>query len=137
MKKKTIILSSLIALMVIAISIKGVNASKISTTNNLQAKYLQAWCAMNNGIEKQLIKNEPDLTCVTNTHTVSVDVAEKWDRSIGLALQYNMLINKPVKVILVVEKPSDFELVNRVKTVLKEPNFTVEYVTPDSLQIDK
>ena len=96
-----------------------------------EKEYQHAWCTANNGIEE--FRN-PDLTrvdCLTETHAVEFDFAEKWAESIGQSLYYQYLTGKKAKVVLILEHPEkQYKYFERASKLSKIYHFDIEYVTP-------
>lgn len=75
--------------------------------------------------------------CLTNTHAIEFDFANKWAEAVGQALYYQYKTGKRAKVVLILEHPqSQMMYYNRVKALSKIHNFDVEYVTTDILELD-
>lgn len=101
-----------------------------------ESSYQHAWCSEHNGIEEYENSDFTRVDCLTNTHAIEFDFADKWAESIGQALHYSYMTGKKAKVILILENPEKqmcyFE---RVQNLGKIHNFDVEYVTPEILNI--
>ena len=85
-----------------------------------EASYQHAWCNAKNGIEEYQNKDYTRVDCLTDTHAVEFDFANKWAESIGQALHYQYMTGKRAKVVLILENPEQ-EMVyfNRVKNLSK------------------
>lgn len=101
-----------------------------------ESSYQHAWCKQHNGVEEYKNEDKTRVDCLTNTHAIEFDFANKWAESIGQALHYQYLTGKKAKVVLILEKPEkEFCYYNRVKTLSKIHDFEVEYITPQILNI--
>lgn len=102
-----------------------------------EASYQQAWCSAHNGIMEYENNDFTRVDCLTKTHAVEFDFANKWHESIGQALHYGLKTGKKPMVVLILDNP-DKQMVyyNRVKRIGKKYKFDVEYVTNDILQLD-
>lgn len=101
-----------------------------------EASYQHAWCSMNQGIEEFENKDKTRVDCLTATHAVEFDFANKWAESIGQALHYQKMTGKKAKVVLILEKPKKQMVYYwRVFELGKLHNFDVEYVTPSIMQL--
>ncbi|MBR2524979.1 hypothetical protein IKE67_00790 [bacterium] len=101
-----------------------------------ESSYQHAWCSANNGIEEFENADYTRVDCLTSTHAVEFDFANKWAESIGQALHYQFMTGKKAKVILILENPkSQMVYYNRVKNLSKIYNFDVEYITPKILNL--
>lgn len=101
-----------------------------------ESSYQHAWCIAHNGIEEFENPDKTRVDCLTDTHAIEFDFANKWAESIGQALHYSKMTGKKAKVILILENPEKqmcyFE---RVQNLGKIHNFDVEFVTPEILNI--
>ena len=101
-----------------------------------ESSYQHAWCSMHNGVEEHENKDKTRVDCLTATHAVEFDFANKWAESIGQALHYQKMTGKKAKVVLILEKPKrQMVYYWRVFELGKFHNFDVEYVTPSILQL--
>ena len=101
-----------------------------------EASYQHAWCSAKNGVEEYQNKDYTRVDCLTDTHAVEFDFANKWAESIGQALHYQYMTGKKAKVVLILENPKpEMIYFNRVKTLSEIYDFDVEYVTPKILCI--
>ncbi|MBQ2644090.1 hypothetical protein IJG14_00775 [bacterium] len=101
-----------------------------------ESSYQHAWCSAHDGIEEFENLDKTRIDCLTDTHAIEFDFANKWAESIGQAMHYSKMTGKKAKVILILENPEKqmcyFE---RVQNLGKIHNFDVEYVTPEILNI--
>lgn len=103
-----------------------------------EASYQRAWCSMQNGIEEYENKDKTRVDCLTATHAVEFDFANKWAESIGQALHYQKMTGKRAKVVLILEKPKkQMVYFKRVEALSRIYDFDVEYVTLDILNLQK
>ncbi len=103
-----------------------------------EAAYQHAWCSRNNGIVEYENKDLTRVDCLTATHAVEFDFANKWAESIGQAMHYGIMTGKKPKVVLILEKPEKQILYyKRVKKIGEKYGIDTEYVTDKILNIDK
>ncbi len=97
-----------------------------------EADYQNVWCVLHNGVTEYENKDFTRVDCLTATHAVEFDFANKWAESIGQALHYSLMTGKKGMVVLILENPK-LEMVYyyRVKKLSELYNFDVEYVTPE------
>jgi hypothetical protein len=101
-----------------------------------ESSYQHAWCSAHNGIEEYENSDKTRVDCLTATHAVEFDFANKWAESIGQAEHYALMTGKRGMVVLILENPKKEKVYfNRVKKLSKIHNFDVEYVTPIILNI--
>lgn len=102
-----------------------------------ERSYQHFWCSEHKGIEEYENSDFTRVDCLTDTHAVEFDFANKWAESIGQALHYSYMTGKHAMVVLILENPDKqmcyFE---RVQNLGKIHNFDVEYVTPEILNIE-
>ncbi len=103
-----------------------------------EASYQQAWCKTHNGIDEFQNKDYTRVDCLTSTHAVEFDFANKWAESIGQALHYGIMANKKPKVVLILDNP-EVQVVyyKRIQKIAKKYNFDVEYITNDILNLNQ
>ena len=112
------------------------NGFKYVVHKHSESSYQHAWCSMHQGIEEFENKDKTRVDCLTSTHAVEFDFANKWAESIGQALHYQKMTGKRAKVVLILEKPKKQMVYYwRVFELGKLHNFDVEYVTPSILQL--
>ena len=102
-----------------------------------ESSYQHAWCSMRNGIEEYVNKDKTRVDCLTDTHAVEFDFANKWAESIGQALHYQYITNKRAKVVLILENPKkQMVYYNRINRLAQIHDFDAEYITPDILVLN-
>lgn len=101
-----------------------------------ESSYQHAWSKLHNGIEEYENKDHTRVDCLTKTHAVEFDFANKWAESIGQCLHYQKMTGKKGMVVLILENPEkEMVYYNRVKALSKIHGFDAEYVTPKILRI--
>ncbi len=103
-----------------------------------EESYQQAWCNAHNGIMEYENEDFTRVDCLTKTHAVEFDFANKWAESIGQALHYGIMTGKKPLVVLILDEP-DKQMVyfKRIQKIGKKYKIDTEYVTNDILQLDK
>ena len=102
-----------------------------------ELSYQQAWCKAHGGIEEYENKDFTRVDCLTKTHAVEFDFANKWAESIGQALHYGIMTHKKPMVVLILDNPrSQMLYYRRLKRIAKMYNIDAEYVTNEILSID-
>lgn len=102
-----------------------------------EQSYQQAWQRKYGGILEYKNDDCTRVDCLTPTHAIEFDFANKWAEAVGQALYYQYKTGKRAKVVLILEHPeSQMMYYNRVKALSKIHNFDVEYVTPDILELN-
>ena len=106
------------------------NEQKNTTHLHSESSYQHAWCSAHNGIEEYENSDKTRVDCLTQTHAVEFDFANKWAESIGQAIHYHLMTGKRAKVVLILENPSkQIVYFNRIQNIGKFYDIDVEYVT--------
>ena len=100
-----------------------------------EASYQMAWCKAHNGILEYENKDFTRVDCLTDTHAVEFDFANKWAESIGQALHYGIMTGKKPMVVLILENKKQMVYFKRIKQVAQKYDFDVEYVTNKLIEV--
>ena len=102
-----------------------------------EQSYQQAWQKKYGGILEYKNNDCTRVDCLTTTHAIEFDFANKWAEAVGQALYYQYKTGKRAKVVLILEYPeSQMIYFNRVNALSKIHDFDVEYVTPAILNLN-
>ena len=102
-----------------------------------EASYQDAWCSIHGGVTEYENADHTRVDCLTKTHAVEFDFANKWAESIGQALHYGLMTGKKPKVVLILDNPkTQMIYYKRVQRLGKKYKFDTEYVTDDILQLN-
>lgn len=116
----------------------GLSANAYITHEHNEYSYQKAWAEKHNAIMEYKLDDGTRVDCLTSTHAIEFDFANKWAESVGQALYYAIKTGKKPMVILILENPQKQMLYfNRVKKLANAYNFEVQYVTKDILNLDK
>ena len=142
MKKKLFLVLGLIAIPVISFAYPfecekcNLGYTHVHHKHN-EASYQRAWCSANGGIEEYQNKDYTRVDCLTNTHAVEFDFANKWAESIGQAVHYGIMTGKKPKVVLILDSPkTQMVYYKRIKAIGKKYQIDTEYVTDEILNIN-
>ena len=103
-----------------------------------EESYQQVWCNAHDGIMEYQNEDYSRVDCLTKTHAVVFDFANKWHESIGQALHYGLMTGKKPMVVLILDNPEkQMVYFKRIQRIAKKYKFDVEYVTNDILNLDK
>lgn len=92
--------------------------------------YQNIWCTKHDGIKEYENKDLTRVDCLTKTHAIEFDFANKWAESVGQALHYAIMTNKKPKVVLILDNPkSQMIYYKRLKRIGKKYNIDTEYIT--------
>ena len=103
-----------------------------------EESYQNAWCSIHGGVTEYENEDKTRVDCLTKTHAVEFDFANKWAESIGQALHYGLMTDKKPKVVLILDNPkTQMVYYKRVQRLGRKYKFDTEYVTDDILQLDE
>ncbi len=101
----------------------------------LEKEYQNVWCSSNNGSAEYRLNDGARVDCVTNTHAIEFDFANKWAESIGQSLYYGKSLCKKAGVVLIMENPqNEMRYLRRLKAVADTYGITVWTMTPDDMK---
>lgn len=102
---------------------------------HLEKEYQNAWCTSNKGLQEYVLPDGARVDCVTATHAIEFDFANKWAESIGQSLYYGSSLCKKAGVVLIMENPSkDIRYLKRLQAVANTHNITVWTITPKDIE---
>ena len=105
-----------------------------------ESSYQHAYCSMHNGIEEYELSDKTRVDCLTDTHAIEFDFANKWAESIGQAVHYALMSGKTPKIVLILDskyKQQQMVYYERIKKLGQVYNIDVEYVSDEILDLDK
>lgn len=86
-----------------------------------EASYQQAWCNARGGVMEYENRDKTRVDCLTDTHAVEFDFANKWAESIGQALHYGIMTGRKPKVVLILDEPkAQMVYFKRIKKIAKK-----------------
>ncbi|KEQ13981.1 hypothetical protein GZ78_25410 [Endozoicomonas numazuensis] len=80
--------------------------------------YQKVWCEGNNGKVEERLNDGRRVDCVTDSHAIEMDFANKWPEAIGQSLDYAMLTKKQAGIVLILKKSSDQAHWDRLQQVV-------------------
>lgn len=93
--------------------------------------YQTAWSVTNGGSMEVILPDKARVDCVTKTHAIEFDFAQKWGEAIGQALYYGTALHKKPGIVLIMENPAkDQKYLKRVMAVANQHGITVWTITP-------
>ena len=98
-----------------------------------EKEYQTKWCA-GKGIAEYKLPDYTRVDCLTKTHAIEFDFANKWAESIGQALYYAMSTGKKAGIVLIMEnKEKDQKYLKRLQSVAKKYCIDVWIISPESM----
>ena len=92
--------------------------------------YQNLWCKEQKGVSEFKLLDNTRIDCLTSTHAVEFDFASKWAEAIGQSLHYARMSGKKAGIVLIIEKDSDFKYYNKIQSLCKDYNISLNYITP-------
>ena len=66
--------------------------------------------------------------CLTTTHAIEFDFADKWAEAIGQSLHYATQTEKKAGIVIIMENPDrDNKLLKRLKMTIEENDLPIDY----------
>jgi len=100
--------------------------------------YQWPWCKYIGGRVEVPFQSEGEtiarIDCVTRTHAIEVDYAEKWQEAVGQAIFYSILTGKKPGILLIIEKESDWRYYDRLGRVVEKYDIDVWFISPMLLE---
>ncbi|MGI9278682.1 MAG: hypothetical protein ACR2PX_03510 [Endozoicomonas sp.] len=81
--------------------------------------YQKVWCEGKGGEVEARLEDGRRVDCITNSHAIEMDFANKWPEAIGQSLDYAMLTKKQAGIVLILKKSADQEYWDRLQLVIK------------------
>ena len=88
--------------------------------------YQKRWCAEHNGRSEYVLPDRTRCDCLTDTHAIEFDFANKWEEAIGQALYYSMQTGKKAGIVLILEEPKDMKYWIRLNSVIMNDELDID-----------
>jgi hypothetical protein len=69
--------------------------------------YQEQWCQEHRGEMEKVLKEGTRCDCLTGTHVIEVDFADKWYEAVGQSTHYSHQTGKRAGIVLILESPDD------------------------------
>ena len=76
--------------------------------------YQEQWCEAREGIIEYTLEDRTRVDCLTSTHAIEHDFANKWAEAIGQSLHYARLTGLRAGIVLIAENEKDIRYYQRV-----------------------
>ena len=120
---RTKILTAIVLLLVV------VSVSYAKRLNH-ERYYQDMWCADNNGQTEVIVQSGARCDCLTETHAIEFDFANKWAEAIGQSLHYAAQTNKRAGIVLIMEQPErDTKYLERLRLTIGSYNLPIDVWT--------
>ena len=84
-----------------------------------ESYYRDIWCTQNNGEAEVKLEGRTRADCVTDTHAIEVEFANKWKDGIGQAFWYAIQTGKKAGILMILERPNENKYWIRLNTVIQ------------------
>ena len=76
--------------------------------------YQDIWCEQHNGQTEVVLHDGTRVDCLTDTHAIEFDFANKWAEAVGQSLHYSALTEKEPGIVLIIEDKSELRFLQRL-----------------------
>jgi hypothetical protein len=88
--------------------------------------YQDRWCSSHNGQTEYVLPDRTRVDCLTQTHAIEFDFANKWAESIGQSLYYSSQTGKRAGIVIVAKKGGGARFLIRLKSTIKHFNLPID-----------
>lgn len=96
--------------------------------DHYEAYYQAIWCNQQNGTTEYVLFDRTRVDCLTQSHAIEVDFAEKaWKEGVGQAYWYSLVTRRQPGVLVILEREDDCRYMARLRdmTHFLHPKITV------------
>lgn len=86
------------------------------SNGKLESVYQAEWCA---GRLEVTLSDQTRVDCLTETHAIEVEFANKWKNAIGQSLHYALMTGKKAGIALILRKETDQRYLDQLNRVIK------------------
>jgi hypothetical protein len=99
--------------------------------NKLESDYQNEWCQ---GKKEVVLVDRTRVDCLTNTHAIEIEFANKWKEAIGQSLHYSLMTDKRAGIVLIMRKPTDQKYIKSLERVINKNNLLIDlWLIPSSV----
>jgi len=88
--------------------------------------YQERWCERHGGQMEVVLPDKTRCDCVTTTHAIEFDFADKWAEALGQALHYSLMTSKQAGIVLILLSESDWKYYYRLMSVIVDNGLQVK-----------
>mgnify|MGYP000415407729 CR=1 FL=1 len=93
-----------------------------------ESDYQKEWCK---GRQEAVLQDRTRVDCLTDTHAIEIEFANKWKNSIGQSLHYALMTGKKAGIALIIRKESDKRYLAQLERVIEENRLSIDlFVLP-------
>lgn len=109
-------------LFVILLFSLSANAARLHT----EAYYQDIWCLDHDGETSVKMPIGTFADCITTSHAIEFDFADKWAEAIGQALHYAQQTNKRAGIVLILEESDDERFWDRLRVTIQNTQLPID-----------
>jgi len=101
----------------------------------LEKEYQKQWCSMQTDCTLEYkLADRTRIDCLTSTHSIEFDFAQKWAEAIGQSLYYSSMTNRKAGVVLILEnKSNEQKYLERLLIIAEKHGIDVWIISPESM----
>jgi hypothetical protein len=88
--------------------------------------YQMQWCFAHGGMVGVELPEETRCDCVTESHVIEIQFAEKWADAIGRSLHYSLISGKIAGIVLILASESDHKYWNLLNSTIEKFELPIE-----------
>ena len=97
--------------------------TSLAYADKSEKDYQDEWCQ---GEKEVVLSDRTRVDCLTDTHAIEIEFANKWKEAIGQSLHYSLMTGKKAGIVLILKKERDQKYVNALNEVLNSNNLTIQ-----------
>lgn len=94
-----------------------------------EAHYQKQWCADQRGVLEYVVSSGARCDCLTGTHAIEFDFADKWAEAIGQSLHYAALTSRKAGIVLIIENEKDTIFLKRLTATIQRHQLPIDVWT--------
>ena len=88
--------------------------------------YQQKWCQDRSGQLEVVLPDRTRCDCLTDSHAIEFDFADKWTAAVGQSLYYSLQTGKRAGIVLILESLKDRKYWIRLNTTIQHFNLPID-----------
>jgi len=93
------------------------------------AKYQKEWCAKHNGEINYKLGNNSIVDCITDTHAIDFETADKWNPAIRKSRSQSVNSGKTPGIVLILENSKDEKYLHQLRDVVEKRRLGIKIWT--------
>ncbi len=111
---------------IIIIALLLVSYSVHAARNHHEKWYQEQWCQEHNGKMEVQMKDSTRCDCVTETHAIEMDFADKWYESVGQSTNYSIQTGKRAGIVLILESKKDQKYWKQLTSLINKASLPID-----------